>query len=347
MTPQREKVASRGQEVSLYEASKVFASLPGHLQIPSLHPEFVEVDSLRDATAKPVYWVYESAHGLLLKSFLSSSMSVGSKVVRDIQSPYGGGGILVNASHLTFHTEASNQFRQWAVEQRVVVEFLRLHPLLEIPTDYVENSWVNRETVVMFLQDDILAGYSSRKRLYIRNECAAPHELVELKKPSGLKEFINVYAQNMRLVGAQSEYFFSREYLSALIDCPFARLWGLKYDGEVVAVALLLDSLESRVAEYHLGASVRLPGKRPMELLLHLLAKTHGSLGYEVMSLGGGRTVSPTDSLLRFKKSFSSATRIFSVGQNVFLPEQYQEIEGHGEASPHHVLFYRRNSADN
>jgi hypothetical protein len=279
-----------------------------------------------------------------LRSFLLSTVVVKGQTITDIQSPYGSGGILATCDEDSFISAAVSAFSAWALEAGVVVEFLRLHPLLHGQEAYVQESWPNRPTVEVALSPRLIEGYSSRKRAYLRRELDFGPELCELKGSSGLEAFREIYEENMRVVGASNEYFFPAAYFQQLYEAPSARLWGLIYPGSsgLLAAAMTLENVSSGIVEYHLGASRRRDGRRAMELLLHQVGQNYADRGFGSYFLGGGRSDSPDDSLLRFKRSFSKKELTYSIGRNVYQPDVYFGLLG-APKSPNklRVLFYR------
>jgi hypothetical protein len=334
----------KGVRLSLSEAQQMFCNLPARLQVPSLSPDFTAADSKRSDGFTPVYWAFRRGADVLMKSFLLSTVDIEGQLITDIQSPYGSGGILATCDETSFRSAAVDAFSAWALEAGVVVEFLRLHPLLQGQEAYVQEIWPNRPTVEVVLNQRLIDGYSSRKRSYLRRELDLGPELRELHGIEGLEAFRKLYEENMRVVGASPEYLFPDAYFQLLFESTSARLWGLVYPGPsgLLATAMTLENDSSGIVEYHLGASRRQHGRRAMELLLHQVGQKYADLGFTTYFLGGGRSDSPDDSLLRFKRSFSEKERLYLIGRNVYRPDVYFGLPGAPERKEESkVLFYR------
>lgn len=318
--------------------------------MPSLIPDFTATDAIRLDGSRAVYWYFSSGQNLLLKSFILSTVDVGGQTITDIQSPYGSGGVLSTCDKAPFRDAALEAFAQWALATGVTVEFLRLHPLLSGQHFYVQDIWTNRTTIQVNLTQTLMEAYSPRKRSYLRRELLLEPTLRELRGLRGVNLFATLYEENMKVVGASQEYLFPAAYFQQLLQLPFARLWGLFYpepDG-LLAAAVTLENKSSKIVEYHLGASRRLIGRRSMELLLHLIGQRYANSGYTSLFLGGGRSASPDDSLLRFKRSFSPIELPYRIGRNVYQPEIYNDLRtGTKTTTALEVLFYRRKGMPN
>ncbi len=168
---------------------------------------------------------------------------------------------------------------------------------------------------------------------------------VERVSPSAMKQtFPDLYRANMDQVGAASSYYFPSEYFEALFELDGTDNW-LAYSGEsIVAGAVILVSSRAKIAEYHLGAKAEGSDRqRAMIGLFHVAASCYKSMSFRYFYLGGGRSVAKDDSLLSFKKGFSSLTGLFKIGSRVFQPERYEELKRlfPEKAATGRVLFYR------
>lgn len=330
--------------LSLSEASSLYRLLPASLQVPSLAPEVAAADAERLEGVTPTYWGFRQGSEFALKSFLLSSVEVDGREITDIQSPYGSGGVLSTFDNTSFRSAVRGAFVQWARQEGVAVEFVRMHPLLKAQSDFVQDAWINRSTVVVPLGSDLMANYPSRKRSYLRSEMSQKPKLHEFNQPYDANKFAQLYTENMEVVKASREYFFPQKYFRHLLSYSFARVWGLVYPGAsgLLAAAITLENDSSGIVEYHLGASRRQVGRRSLELLIHWIATLYGERGYRTLYLGGGRTSNSDDSLLRFKRSFSRTQMEYRIGRTVFLPEIYCGLPGYSPAeAQRRVLFYR------
>ena len=74
---------------------------------------------------------FDSGKDVMLYSFIFTPILINSfETYYDIQSPYGYGGPIATTSSPDFWIEAKLEFNKWAKGNRVVVEFLRFHPII-------------------------------------------------------------------------------------------------------------------------------------------------------------------------------------------------------------------------
>jgi len=115
--------------ISIGSTRQVFARLDPALQAPSLHPDYVCADALRDPNLRPDFFVFQDGGEVCYHS-VHLSQAPGTELY-DAQSHYGYGGPVASTPHEAFLSEAWSAYRTWYKERRVLAEFIRFHPLLE------------------------------------------------------------------------------------------------------------------------------------------------------------------------------------------------------------------------
>jgi hypothetical protein len=333
---------SHHRELSLREAIDFFKTIPAHLQLASLHPQMVEIDASRDALLHPIYWCFEAGDRRLMHSFqLADNPGLD---IRDIQSAYGYGGPLSNSDDREFLKAAELAFAHWARGNSVIAEFLRFHPLVPHSKWYTGDIANNRETVHIDLTGGLLEQYQARRRSYVRRFLKSDVTVERVSPRTMTEVFPELYKKNMDEVGATADYYFSDRYFGALFSFEGAENW-LAYSGnQAIAGAVILASNAAGVAEYFLGAKAsNFDEKKAMIGLLHLVADHYKSASFRYLYLGGGRSVEADDSLLFFKKGFSSTTGQYRIGSRVYDPKNYALLkEMYPErAASGRVLFYK------
>ncbi len=272
----------------------------------------------------------------------------------DIETVYGYTGPLSTTTDPAFLSEAWSLFFDWCRMNNVIAEFIRFNPLLD-NTPYVDPSYkvkLNRETVVIKLDcsaDELWNSYPGSQRSKIKKALAGGLQCEKTSTPESLVRFAELYRQTMVRVGATDYYYFSSDYLNSLANGlgDKLKLFTVKdKEGKVLAAAIFF--VFDKFIHYHLGGSdAEAMELRPNNLLFHSVAEWGRSRGYDWLHLGGGRTASPDDSLLRFKLSFSGLRRPFHTGQRVHNPEIYESLcsqwlEQSGPANrPNYFLLYR------
>ena len=334
------KIVNSYRCLDLDEAVTIFEKLPKRLQIASLHPEMVEISALIDSRLQPIYWFYQDGDDMFLYSF----HMIQDDIATDIQSPYGYGGPLSSTNNILFIKDAYRYFDDWIKINNVVVEFLKLHPLVDFSFLYDGNIKKNRETIWINLNKDLLTQYQSRRRAYVRKAKRSELKVKRMSKEQVLNTFVSTYYKNMKDVEANEFYFFTKKYFEALSRSKFVEAWGV-FEGKVMlAGSLVIVSTEAGVVEYHLGAKKYKNDKqRSMILLLHSIAAYYQREGYSKFYLGGGRTIHKDDSLLFFKKGFSKEVVDFYIGYKIFNKESYKYLQRKypEKLKTGKIIFYR------
>jgi hypothetical protein len=169
-------------------------------------------------------------------------------------------------------------------------------------------------------------------------------------------EFIEIYYDTMRRVGAVESYFFSRAYFHRLQEVLGERfnLFVCTKDGRVMCGGIFVETCG--IVQYHLGGTATdFLKTAPMKLLVDEVRLWATHRGQQFFHLGGGANAKPDDPLLHFKVGFSDRTHEFAVWRWILAPEVYADLcaekelwnEAHGmqEASPGYFPRYRAPTA--
>lgn len=280
----------------------------------------------------------------------------------DIESPYGYGGPLASTDAADFCGAAHRAFAAWCEEQRIVAEFIRLHPLIE------NQRWLDPQVEVVYdrptvslnlaafdgLKPDELP-FASTSRNMVRRAQRDGVYVEAAPISDSFDEFVKMYRGTMRARGAAEYYYFSDRYFAELkrLAENVGFLLFAKQNNECVGAALFLNGAE--YIHYHLSADGvrRVPGTT--NVLLYEAARRAHSAGKSRLHLGGGVTGESNDSLLKFKTSMSSDTHSFLVGRRVHNRAAYDALRREWEqAHPslvrdygHRLLCYRIGSTTN
>lgn len=328
--------------VSLAEACRVFEELPAALRLPTLNPLYCAADSHRDPRLIPRFLLFRRGSGLLLHSLLESAVPGGGV---DWQSPYGYGGPIAVGMDDDLLREAWSRFDAVALEQGVVAEFLRFHPLADNHLLYPGVVREDRRVVAVDLAEiDLATSYSVRGRNAIRKGQQAGLR-VAWESPCGFRQsFATLYREAMQRIGAGDFYLFNDDYFSHLFGLPGIRPVAVRREERLVAAAVFLFG--PRVVEYHLSATT--PEGRSAgatNVLLHEAASVGHREGRTTLYLGGGTDSRPDNPLLRFKESFAPADRQFRFGFRILNAARYEDLKQQfpQQAQSRRVLFYRDN----
>lgn len=323
-------------------------------------PEYHEAYSLRYGGAEALMWVYRNNNEILCYPFLLTPVILkgddGKALVsefNDISGIYGYSGPLTNSDDKAFLAGAWQAFDQWALEHRVVSEFIRF-------STYVDNkSWAHPDTSVEYNRpvaiawlpgdaDTFMAQLNSKTRNMIRKALKSDLVVREVRVGEALAEFRALYQQTMGRNQATDFFMYDDAYYDRLLGLPAGELvlFAVYQQNEMVAAAMGL--VHEKMAFYHLGASTLEASRLGAgNLALFSMASALIDRGVECFSVGGGRTTADDDPLFRFKKSNATSVDEFYIGKRVINQEAYDSIVKSWETMNHTELisgnlqFYR------
>ncbi len=328
------------------KAADVLQRLPAGLQAPSLHPNYLLADAKRGSDLSPCFFVHEEGGESYYHAFHTEPVP-GTEFI-DVQSAYGYGGPVASTTDREFLRAASAAWSAWCQESKVLVEFIRFHPLLENWRFFSGDSFDDRATVWIDLAiSDLMAGYATRVRTAIRKAMKAGLRVEWWGTAQFLAVFPALYADTMRTIGAEDGYFFPPAYFERLLnttcnDAPWLAI--CLADRKIIAGAIFLPGAE--MVEYHLSASI-VEGKSngATNLMLHEAALRGQQFGERRLHLGGGTNAALDNPLLFFKAGFSALRARFRIGRQIHEPQAYADLKAkrgsRNGASSNKILFYR------
>lgn len=331
-------------KINFDQAVRIFEQLPTSSQFATLHPYFVQTDSLREKAAEPIFFGTKEGNCIFYHSVLKVPIP-GTKYF-DLQSVYGYGGPVIVGDDENFVKRCIDAYQTWCLEEKAVAEFIRFHPMLENMKGYYGAVFKERSTVYMDLSRQDKPPYRTLTRRRLRQAEKLGVRCVQYTKPEEFQNvFVPMYEELMQFWKANREYFFPLSYYEQLIKWDKAWLLACEdSSGETLAAGIFLHCGEH--VEYHLGASTP-NGKNvgAMYALIDYAAHLGKSSGCTILFLGGGTTDEPDNSLLFFKTGFSPEIRSFYLGKTVHLTQVYEQwreewVREKGR-NPDKILFYR------
>lgn len=288
---------------------------------------------------------FENESGKVHHLFLKRRIPVSISEVQyyDLATPYGYGGPLIIGASEKDKAKLAEQFeaafRKYCVQNNVVSEFIRFHPLLLNAQDFrrtyeIQHRRCTTGTNLAAYDDPVQSEFSKSTRRNIRNALKAGAAFDVTVNPKELKNFKEIYYATMKRNNADAIYYFSDQYFS---DC--LRLLGehiilteVNFGGKTIGMGLsfvygqyIHTHLSGTLEEYH--------HLYPAYLLQYALAVWGKENGYHLIHDGGGRTSDPDDKLLLFKKQFGKNTEFdYFVGHKVWNEEIYQRLAEAAEA---------------
>lgn len=288
-------------------------------------PDYVVLDA-RLYGGTPAAFHYErDGRRLLIPLILRDIPDSGFK---DAISPYGYPGPVSSSSDVSFWEGACSALVNVLSDSSVVSAFIRLHPLLPAPLLSSHGKLVyHGETVSMDLtvsEDEMWKQTRSDHRNHINRAKRAGTEIV-FDDWNRLGEWVEVYHDNMRRVGATSYYFFTREHLEALHDAVGDRMHLVVAceDGEVVGGNTFFSY--DGIATGYVSSTRRAPKRYADELLYDSVRRWCRQRGDRIFHLGGGKG-GANDSLFSYKAGFSPGRHPFHTWRVVADPVRYERL---------------------
>lgn len=330
--------------VSTEQAILIFNKLPAAMQSFYFHPHYVINDAVYKKNLQPVFFAQEDKGNIYYHAFHMGKIP-GTRHY-DIQSPYGYGGPLFSGEQ-SFINSCIENYKTWCLKQKVIVEFIRFHPLLNNHLNYYGEAQENRQTVYIDLttNEEISAQFSTRVRTAIRKAQKENVRVSMIKSNENIEHFIDMYISLMTQKNAENDYFFNKEYFIELLQSEAVYLVSAKnHLGEVIGAAIFFVC--GHTAEYHLSTSIAEGREKNVSnLLIYEFAEYAKKLNIHSLYLGGGTDGLNTNSLLFFKRGFSKQGAPFFIGNYKHNQTFYQEykseyIKQHPQKECF-ILFYR------
>lgn len=248
----------------------------------------------------------------------------------DISTPYGYGGWLIEGDKIK---NLFVEYEKWCIENGVVAEFIRFHPVIENHNkciDFYDVVPLGMTIIVDLVSDDIIwNNIKSQNRNMIRKARKNGVKIYSGRSPELMKKFEIIYNETMKRNYADLYYYFEDEFYNSIVnDLPYnAQLFYAELEGEIISAAIML--MANGMVNYHLsGTNRKYSGLAPTNLLLYESAMWASENGYKTLYLGGG-VGSEKDSLYKFKKSFNKNDddeRRFYIGRKIFNQEAYEKL---------------------
>ncbi|WP_203332249.1 GNAT family N-acetyltransferase [Planococcus beigongshangi] len=250
----------------------------------------------------------------------------------DITTPYGYGGFLLEGKVTEENINLLNkEYSTICVENGIVSEFVRFHPLLKnsnrLTSVYEVIDLGKTITVNLQTQEQIWNDLIGKNRNVIRKARNAGVKIYWGCNSKLIENFIEMYNATMDKDNAKDYYYFKEDfYASVLEDLRYnSMIFYAVYEEKIISMSMILFS--NTQMHYHLSASDKnFQHLAPTNLLLYESACWGAENGYRTFHLGGGLG-SQEDSLYKFKKAFNKdSTTKFSIGKKIFSEEMYLKL---------------------
>ena len=327
-----------------------FLSLPSNQRDIYYTPEYYTLYE-KNGDGRACCFVYEEDGERILYPFLLNSINeLGYELdddYFDIQGAYGYNGIVSSSREVDFIYRFHQCFDQYCLENHIIAEFTRFHPLLNnhhLASPKMKTLY-SRNTVLLdlslSLEDIWMHQFSTKNRNLIRRTEKDGVKVVESKD---YECFRRMYNQTMKNLDAEEFYFFPKEYYMGIGDIfeDDVMLCFAMYEEQPVCGSLFLFC--SNFAHYHLSGRDRFYSKvAGNNAVLWYAIRKAKERGCKWFHLGGGTTSDDSDLLLHFKKNFSKQTGQFWIGKRIHNQSVYDSVVDQWKKN--HPESYKKNRA--
>ena len=253
----------------------------------------------------------------------------------DAITPYGYAGPLVIHAGGEIEQFLDNAIERMCAglrERGIVSAFMRSHPTIPLPIEAARKTGTlvqHGQTVYVDLTlstEEIWHQTRNGHRTEI-NKGKRNGYTVDIQSDwKDFNEFFRAYTETMCHVGANRNYFFSREYFAdfraAVGD---VMTLAICRKGDAVACAGIFSEV-CGIVQYHLsGTTDEFRTQYPTKIMLDAVRTWGKSRGNEIFHLGGGFGASE-DSLFLFKAGFSHLRAPFYTWRLISDPDRYQML---------------------
>jgi hypothetical protein len=270
----------------------------------------------------------------------------------DLQTCNGYGGPLASPGvSRDFLEHAWTHWRKRSADRGLVAAFFRLHPLVNNDRWLPSDAQVihDRHTVFIDLADgpDAVWPKANSKHRNMVSKGRRDGCEVRWDEEKGWEQFEDLYAAAMTRMDAPNSLHFSRAYFRQLRSLSGVELAWIGTSEILKAAAVFLNG--PMWCHYHLAVRLQGTENHLMNCILQSALERAARRGLKGMHLGGGRTTSHDDSLLRFKRALGGRILDFKVALVVADRELYrcycdQWVRKVG-SKPNWLLGYRQPQA--
>lgn len=162
----------------------------------------------------------------------------------------------------------------------------------------------------------------------------------EVNSNEDIKAFVNIYRENMLLVGAPDYYMFSEEYFQKMIystefDCKLLMV----YHNDLPVCGAIIVCTQKIIQFHFLGTLTSYRKFSPSKLLTDEISLLGRKLGMHYFNLGGGYGFK-RDSLFDFKVSFSDLLVDFKTWRYIVDKKAYTELVKEANIDPNDEIDY-------
>lgn len=245
----------------------------------------------------------------------------------DLTSVYGYGGPLIRLDRLT--AGALDALFDAMLCNRIISLFSRMHPFFNEDIEELA-PYLTKVSDVPIIdidrQPETLPSYSRDHRSSIKRLMRRGAEVIIDWDLEYLDEFVELYHQTMRGIGARSYFLFEQNFFDELVKATDfkAILHFVKMDGINICGSLMLQTGDI-LHGYLAGVRPEYRHLAPSKMLYKSAHEWAIEHGLKAVILGPGRP-QEGDSLLKFKQGFGRSTLPLYVFRRVLDPSAYEAL---------------------
>lgn len=251
----------------------------------------------------------------------------------DIITPYGYGGVKIKGNITGVEkNEFFKQFEKYCKANNIVSEFIRMTPVENNYANYEGQDYKiekNSKTIYIKLdnEEQIWNDFEGRSRTTIRKALKNEVTIKTGLNNKMMDEFKNIYYNTMKRDGANSYYFFKKEFFDDIEQNlkDNATIYTAYINNIPISSSIIIYS--GKNVHYHLSGSDKEYMKfGANNLILYQVSKDFLKKGYKKFHLGGGYGGDDSP-LFKFKKSFNKNGELdFYIGKKIFNVKLYEEL---------------------
>jgi hypothetical protein len=295
-------------------------------------PEYVRLDAI-ESNGTGVAFRYDDGNRVLLLPLTLRRIPDSDRW--DAVSPYGYPGPVSDAdpvAEVDFWRRACAALVAELAGQGVVSAFIRLHPWLPAPLDVLAGAGAvvhHGQTVSVDLSISLDEMWSQTRRDHRNhiNRARRAGLTVRFDDWDRLGEWVDIYHENMRRLGASASYFYSVEHLVALHEAlgPRMHLAVALADGRVVGGNTFFE--HDGIVQGYVSSSRPTERDRYADKLLYdEVRRWTKERGDTIFHVGGG-VGGGADSLFAYKSGFSAQRHPFHTWRVVTEPAAYRSLQ--------------------
>ena len=282
---------------------------------------------------------FKGKHGKIHHLFIKRKidMAVDDTFWYDLTTPYGYGGPIIveceEGKEGLLLEEFNKSFGQYCIDNNIVSEFIRFHPLYNNAANFetMYNVSYIRNTIGTNLadfEDPFQAEFSKSCRKNVRRALRDGITYRITEKPSNINNFKEIYYSTMDRNDASDFYYFDDEYFDNCLSLIGDNLLLVEAIYEDKTIAMGFYFIYNKNIHIHLSGTLsEYLHLSPAYVLRYAVTNWGKENGYETIHHGGGRSNSEEDSLYKFKKQFGANTEFkFHVGKKIWNKDIYEKL---------------------